>query len=375
MRVMLIIASMVAGGAQRVMCLLANRWARLGWDVTLVTLATPEGDFYTLEASIRRIGLGLETDSAGVLEAIANNRTRVGALRRLIKEGAPDAVVSFQDRMNVVSLLAARGTGVPVVVSERTDPRKHPIGRPWNLLRRWTYPRAERVVAQTESVAEWLRGIVAPERIAVLPNPVEAPQAAETRGLRGLAGLSDDSYVVLGVGRLVPQKGFDVLVEAFARAAGNRPDWHLMILGDGPERERLMRLATELAISERFHLPGNVQGVGRYTGECDVFVLSSRYEGFPNALLEAMAAGAAVIATDCLSGPRDIVRSGTDGLLVAPDDATALANAIQRLMADEQVRRRLGAAGREVTVRFGFERIGAGWDALLAQVAPAARAK
>jgi glycosyltransferase involved in cell wall biosynthesis len=149
----------------------------------------------------------------------------------------------------------------------------------------------------------------------------------------------------------------------------------LIILGDGPERGNLMQLATDSAIGGRLHLPGYVQGAGRYASECDLFVLSSRYEGFPNALLEAMATGAAVIATDCSSGPRDIVRSGTDGLLVAPEDAIALAEAIQRLMADERERRRLGAAGKDVTVRFGFERIAAGWDALLAQVAPAAHAK
>ena len=375
MRVMLVISSMVTGGAQRVMSLLANRWARLGWDVTLVTLANHEGDFYRLEPAIRRIGLGLESDSGGTLEAIANNRERVGTLRRLIVEAAPDAVLSFQDRMNVLSLLAARGTGVPVVVSERVDPRKHPIGRTWNVLRRWTYPRAGRVVAQTESVAEWLKEIVAPERIAVLANPVEGAQSAGSAHLRGLVGLDDQAHVVLGVGRLVPQKGFDLLVEAFGQAASDYPDWHLIIFGDGPDRQRLRRLAAESGIGGRLHLPGYVQGAERYGSECDLFVLSSRYEGFPNALLEAMAAGAAVIATDCLSGPRDIVRSGTDGLLVASESAAALADAMRRLMADEQERRRLGTAGKDVTARFGFERIAADWDALLARVTQEARAR
>lgn len=373
MRVMLLISSMVTGGAQRVMSLLANRWAAQGWEVTLATLATSADDFYPLHPSIRRVGLGLEIDSTGPLNALANNRARVNALRRLIAESRPQVILSFQDRMNVLTLLAARGTGVPVVVSERVDPRVHAIGKLWNVLRRRTYPWASRVVAQTSSVAEWLQRLVAREKIAVVPNPAEAASASASENLRERIGLNESTRIVLGVGRFVPQKGFDLLVDAFAQAARDRGDWHLVILGDGPERERLALLAASHHIADRVHLPGYVQEPRRYLEQIDLFVLSSRYEGFPNALLEAMAAGAAVIACDCPSGPRDIVDSGSDGLLVTPENAARLADAMSRLMDDAAERRRLGDRARMVTERFGFDRVARMWDEVVAAAAGEAR--
>ncbi|MGH7944155.1 MAG: glycosyltransferase family 4 protein [Opitutaceae bacterium] len=373
MRVMLVISSMVTGGAQRVMSLLANRWATQDWEITLATLSATAADFYPLHAAIRRVGFGLEVESTGPLNALANNRARLSALRRLITESRPQVIVSFQDRMNVLTLLAARGTGVPVVVSERVDPRVHAIGKLWNVLRRRTYPWASRVVAQTSSVAEWLQHLVAREKIAVLSNPVEISNAAADGNLRESIGLKQSARIVLGAGRLVPQKGFDLLVDAFAQASRDRGEWHLVILGNGPERDRLTTLAARHQVEYRVHLPGIMQELRRYLEHVDLFVLSSRYEGFPNALLEAMAAGVAVIACDCASGPRDIVNSGSDGVLVAPENATLLADAMSRLMDDATERRRLGDRARAVTERFGLDRVARMWEELIGAAVREAR--
>jgi len=172
------------------------------------------------------------------------------------------------------------------------------------------------------------------------------------------------------MGRLVEQKGFDILVEAFSRCATKHSDWSLVILGEGPQRTRLEAAAAELGIGDRVHLVGQVREPDTILKGADLFVLSSRYEGFPNALVEAMACELPVVSTDCSSGgPRDIIRDGVDGILVPPRDVEALASAMDRLMADQDGRQRLGKSAAEVVERFSTTRVMKVWDDLLAGIA------
>jgi len=156
------------------------------------------------------------------------------------------------------------------------------------------------------------------------------------------------------------------LIQAFARCAASRDSWSLSILGEGRERRNLEILATDLGIADRVSIPGEVRDPGSILRGMDLFVLPSRWEGFPNALLEAMACGLAVIAVDCPSGPRDIIRDGMDGVLVPPNDVDALVAAMDRLMADHAERQRLGVNAVGVVERFGLERIMNMWDEVVA---------
>jgi glycosyltransferase involved in cell wall biosynthesis len=171
------------------------------------------------------------------------------------------------------------------------------------------------------------------------------------------------------MGRLSREKGFDVLMRAFARCAATRPDWSLLIAGEGEERAHLVDLRGRLGLAARVRLPGRVADPGGLLRRADLFVLPSRHEGFPNALLEAMACGLPVVAFDCPSGPAEIVRPGQDGLLVPACDEEALAAAMRRLMDDEAERRRLGARAVEVLERFGLDRVMAAWETVVDGVA------
>jgi len=172
-------------------------------------------------------------------------------------------------------------------------------------------------------------------------------------------------HSVIGAGRLVHQKGFDALVRAFARVAPDQPDWDLVIVGEGPLRAALLSLARELGIGDRLSLPGVVPDLARRMASGGLFVLSSRYEGFPNVLLEAMSCGMAVVSTDCPSGPSEIVRDGHDGVLVPVDDVSAMARVMARLMADGPERSRLGGNALEVRERFSMASVMARWDHLV----------
>lgn len=357
-RLTLVIPSLAAGGAERVMARLANHWAAAGWQVTLVTLNASIPDFYATGAEVRRVRLQLEGDSAHPLQALWRNVRRVAALRAALRASAPDVVLSFMDRVNVLTLLAAAGLGARVVVSERIDPAALPIARGWDRLRRWTYPRADALVVQTEAARAWAHTVLPAGKVHVVANPLEASEP--------VAAGTERQPVILAAGRLEPQKGFDLLLEAFARVAQRHPAWQLEIAGEGSQRAALEARIAALGLDGRARLLGVVRDLPQRMRQCGIFVLSSRAEGFPNVLLEAMDAGACVVSFDCASGPRDLVDHERSGLLVPSENVEALAAALERALRDPGLRAALGnAAAASVRGRFSLPTVAAQWERVL----------
>jgi glycosyltransferase involved in cell wall biosynthesis len=175
------------------------------------------------------------------------------------------------------------------------------------------------------------------------------------------------------MGRMGREKGFDRLLTAFGKCAERHPEWSLRIVGEGDERPSLQKLAVKLGLESRIRLDTVTKVPEKVFRDSDLFVLSSRYEGFPTVLLEAMACGLPVISFDCPSGPREMIRHGIDGVLVPPDDVEALAKAMDRLMGSQQERRRLAARAIEVNERFGVPRVMAMWSEVLGKAARADR--
>ncbi len=340
---------------------LANAWAEQGWAVGVLTLSHPGTDHYRLHPSVERIALDVIWDSANLWQSIHGNLRRSRMIRRAVRRFHPHVVVSFIEQTNVRMLAALLGTGTPVIVSERIDPRRHQVTRAWQFARRMLYPLASRVVVQTESVAQWARGFVSAGRVCVITNFVRTLPEPPDPGQRSTDG-------ILAVGRLDRQKGFDLLLRAFAASGLAARGGRLTILGEGPEREPLASLARQLGIESAVSMPGIVNDPENWMARCAVFILPSRYEGFPNALLEAMAMGCAVIAADCDSGPREIIRDGEDGLLVPVEDVDALASALARLMDDADLRARLGREAVKVRHRFAKEALLRRWEDLIREV-------
>lgn len=360
MNILLVISSLNGGGAERVISLMANYWANAGHRVTLVTLGGLGDDFYQLASSVARIGLDLLCESEHTLAALTNNLRCIFRLRKSIKEVRPDVVISFIDRTNVLTILATIGSPVPIIISERTDPRFSQIPRIWSWLRDFSYRYADVLVVQTFAVHKWAMSRFKDCRVEVIPNPVIVPS-----GIRELSPSRPLGKVVIAVGRLVRLKGFDVLIEAFSQCVASRPEWRLVILGEGPERGALEKLLRERNLADRVELPGRVQDVFPILSKTAFFVLSSRYEGFPNALIEAMACGLPVIATDCPSGPAEIITNGVDGVLVPIEDVHAMAEAMGRLMDSDELRAQLASAAVNIRKRLSIQEIMSKWGTLL----------
>lgn len=354
------IGSLGSGGAERNLVRLSAALAARGWVVSLVTTDPAVEDFYEVPASVTRVRADPEAHLSCRWFDVPGQFRRLTALRDCLRQTRPDLVISFLDTLNVSVLCALWRERVPVVVSERIDPRYHPVGLRWALLRRLTYPRAARVVVLTDDVVHWARRQWPRWRVESIPNPVVRIAAADKAAVAKHA-----TCTVLGIGRLCQQKGFDLLIRAFALVAAEFPAWELSIVGAGRERASLLRLAQSLGIADRVKLNGVVNDTAAALEACDLFVLPSRYEGFPNALAEAMSVGLPVISFDCPSGPSELIRGGVDGLLVPPQDVAALASALRRLMAEPQERARLAARAPEVVGRFGEDMVFDRWQRLV----------
>lgn len=356
-RLTAVIASLGPGGAERVLSRLTAAWADR-YDVTVLTWDAPgTAPFFPLSPRVRHQALDLDAVSRSPVEGLWRNLSRLRRLRAAIAATRPDLVVSFVDRVNVLTLLATRGLDVPVVVSERVDPRRYDPGRLWRWLRPLAYQAAAAVVVQTPSTRDYLASRWQVPLVTI-PNPVDDEATGETT----------DAPLVLGLGRLVPQKGFDVLVRAFARSGVTAAGWRLEIAGSGPALADLQALARDLGIEAAVTFPGTTKDSAAFLRRAGIFALTSRFEGFPNALAEAMALGRAVVATDCPTGPRELTQGGAAGRLVPVDDVDAVATAIRELAASPLSRRRLGLAARAAMAPYAVAEVVKAWTTLFGSV-------
>ncbi len=334
--VMLVISDLGSGGAQRVVCALASHWAAAGRKVAVATLSAPDDDFFHLPDAVTRASIGLNSASSSAVSGLISNARRVWRLRRALKRLKPVVAVGFVGPTAALLVAAAFGTGVRVVAAERNDPARQSFGPIWDRLRRAAYRYADRVTVNSPGAIEALGRLVPVGRLLFTPNPI--PTA--TVGPR--ASLQEPT--ILAVGRLHRQKGFDVLLNAFARVQSH--GWRLVFVGEGSDREKLEAQAQALGIAGRVRFEGVVNDPAPYYRAADIFVLPSRHEGTPNALTEAMAFGLPVIVSDGSPGPLSLVENGTNGLVTPVENVPALTEALERLMADAGERARLGAAAR-----------------------------
>ena len=362
MRIMLAVSTMTAGGAERVAATLVNHWSAIGHKVALITVASSAIDFYALDQRVTRIALDLSRSTKNWRDFVIVNFKRARKLRSAIHDFQPEVILSFLDTMNVRMLLASIGTGIPVIVEEHIDPRQQSLDRIVRFLRRVLYKRARAVVVLTPGIARWASSFVRSEAIHVIPNPISQQFCTS-----GKLEAERDGHRAIAIGRLEAQKGFDMLLRAFAQTAQEHPGWILMIIGDGSERDQLRALAGALQIGDRVVWERAVKDPERELRRSDLFVLSSRYEGFPMVLLEAMACGLPVVSFDCPSGPREIIHDGEDGLLVPPNEIDALAEAMSRLMNRKDERRRLGERAACIVERFSLAKVADMWSTIFEQ--------
>ena len=364
-RIAFSIDSLKLGGAERVLLRWAGWCKDAGWDVVVITRQPSDRDVYPLPQGVRRC---LEPSLPAALERLGwlAFPLRVYQLRALLRRERCQLAVGVTTLPSVKLLMACLGLPIRCVVSERNYPPAKPPLLPWRWLRRLTYPWADLNLVQTQITGLWLRKHCGVRRQLLLPNPVAWPLPDREPAVDPDHWLAPGVPLLIGVGTKAKQKGFDRFMPVFSELAQEVPSLHLALLGlshgsyQGLDQQVWLRdkLGQDPDLQQRLLLPGTVGTMAAWYSRATVFVLPSRFEGFPNVLLEAMAAGCACVASDCLTGPAELIEHEVNGVLL-PRDATVedWVMAIRGLLQDRARSKALGQEATKVRERFSPERL------------------
>jgi len=359
MKIMFYIHTLSHGGAERVMVNLAHQFCASGHEVVFVNSCKAEWE-YTLDEAVHRVIL---TDQP-IGNFLKRNWFYIKALRRLIKDEKPDVLISFMAEPNFRAVLAAMGTKTKTLVSVRNDPDKEYPNRIFRFLAKTLYKKADGVVFQTEDAQKWFPKKVQQKSRIIFNQVNERFYAVKP---------ADKKEHIVTVGRLTAQKNHPMLIEAFASIA-DRVDDNLIIYGEGEKREELEQLVRQYGLENRVLLPGTITDVPETVKTAKMFVMSSDYEGMPNALIEAMTLGVACVSTDCpCGGPKILFDHEKNGVLVPVNDADALAEAMLAVLTDDARRQTLGENARKAAEKFNPETIFGEWQGFAEDLAKSNR--
>ncbi|MFC7518359.1 glycosyltransferase family 4 protein [Herbaspirillum sp. GCM10030257] len=364
MRICFLVSSLDAGGAERVATTLCNAWAARGDDVSLIATFSAGGEpFYAVSDAVELVSLADVVKTRN--KNIGSYAKRFVALRSLLTERNPDVVISFLPNVNVAAVLTTLFTGIPLILCERNDPSGRSPRSFWEFCSRLTFRYGDMFTVQTDAVSEKIHhyypGL---KRVRTIPNPIPEDVAAHEAVMR-----NNDRKILLSMGRLEDQKQFDKAIAAFSAVAARFPDWDFNIYGEGPLKPQLQACIEQHGMAERIALKGRTTKPWEVMAGADAFLMTSKFEGFPNALLEAMGVGLPCVVTDCPSGPSEMTRQGKDALLVPMQDQKALISALEDIMRDEELRCTLGNQARNsVLRRYSLKAVIEQWDRIFSEV-------
>jgi len=351
-KVVFYIGAMVLGGAEKVINNLATYFCNRKVEVVLVNDFEPDSSVFHYDVDARVKRLYLQKQKEG--NAIIRNISRLQKLRKIIKEERPDLVLSFLGPPNIRMLLSTIGVSVKKVVSVRNDPnREYGTKKSQKILANLIFRLADGVVFQTRGAQRYFAKSIQ-EKSEIIYNPV-----ADVFFNTDYIG---DEKNIISIGRLEPQKNNALLIKAFSQISDEYPENKLVFYGSGSQLGDLHKLSKDLNISSKIIFAGDTKNVPEALKHCSLFVLSSDYEGLPNALMEAMAVGVPCISTDCPSGgPKELIENGKDGILIDVGSLHELTEALTLLMNDKEKCLKLGEKARIKALKFRPEEIYSQW--------------
>ena len=348
MRILMVQGGFGSGGAEKIVAMLAAHRAALGDEVHVAGAdSPPDGSYFPYPETVELHVMGASGRGPVQLRRLRHIRGLVNSLK-------PDVVISFLTKINVLTLIATMSTRVPVIISERNNPKAQGGRQLWAKLQSRLGKRSQAIIFQTEAVLRDADPGLRAKGV-VIANPCDPIADASTGDLT--------EKRLVAVGRLTYQKGFDTLITAMSSVITDHPDARLTIFGEGPDRAALEAQIAEYDLGSAISLPGNTKRPGGWFADADLLVAPSRYEGFPNVVAEAAVSQLPVVATDCDYGPREIIRHGLNGLLVPVDDPDALASEISRVLSEPDVLVGLRDEALAVRERLKPETILSAWDA------------
>lgn len=361
MKILFVASSLASGGAERVLSVLANELARRGYEVGILTICK-EDIFYTLDLNIKVIELDLCGNSKNIFESIARGYQIIKSLHVNFKNIAPDVIITFMGKVNVYALLANYTNRYKIIATEHIDNYICPTSKIVDILRKKTYKNAKALVSVSKGASEYFNFLDSRKR-HVIYNPLE--QEILEKSCKSVENLPD--RYIIAVGRLADQKNYASMIEAFSSLEAKKVQ--LLIFGDGALKDEIQRHIESKNLQDKIKLMGVVKNIYPYMKNAKFLTLSSKYEGFGNVLIEAMACGCPVVSFDCPSGPSEIITDGVNGILVENQNIDKLAIAMQTLIDNTNLREKMSKKAKEVYEIYNIEKIANQWEQLICQVA------
>lgn len=350
------------GGAERVLTTLANHLCKK-YNVIVITLKD-HPSFYPLHPEIQHLhcNLSAESSSSG-LHRIREYFSTLKTLKQLIRNNKVDVVVSFMTVVNIFSILAAKQSKIPCIISERNNPVANPPTRFWRTLRNLTYRFCSLLIVQTKANGKFYKAFTPPEKVHIVPNPLSKELAAKR-----IVPRPENKEIknILSVGRLDKNKSQDLLIKAFSRVE-NR-GWKVIIVGEGDEEKKYRKLAKDLAIETQIELVGSQQNIWDFYNHADIFAFTSRSEGFPNALIEALYFGVPSVSTDCPHGPSELIAHGENGFLIPVGEQEKLECYLEKMMQSEELRTSLSEKALATSKAYEADEIMNIWETHIAKL-------
>ncbi|MBQ0110312.1 MAG: glycosyltransferase [Oscillospiraceae bacterium] len=331
---MFVTPTLSVGGAQRAVSVLSSALAKLGQDVCVLKYYTASGE-YPIDSGVKVISFVNDADEYQKCNIVQ----RIRFIRKTIKKEKPDFVIPFLFQVALAVDIAVKGLNVNVFQTIRNNPNLELSNKAEKFLRdRMVYKSKCTFVQNLEQKLYFNKKIH--DKIHIIINPVcDEFFSIEHKGNSG-------EFIFCAAGRLSAQKNFELLIRSFIDVFDNNRNVKLIIYGEGELREKLQSIIDSSGYSATILLPGRTNDMIKAYSNADVFVLSSDYEGMPNALIEAMAAGVPSISTDCPTGPSDLVDDGENGILVPVGDEKALSQAMKKMFEDVNMREKFSVSGR-----------------------------
>lgn len=354
MKVLFITCSVGSGGAERVLSILANYFSEVfEYDVTIATYDTQVEDFYKLNEKIKRVNFGV-INGTNIVSKVLKRINRLKKIRGIVNNISPDIVISLIVNTNIEVALATLGCKPPLLVVEHSNywAVKSIITR---ALRIMAYRTSNTAVVLTNKdkikYNEYL------QNCEVISNPILLED--------NNTGLEKREKTLLCVGRLAKVKQFDHTIFVFSHIVKKHPDWKLVIVGNGPELNELIKYADKLGVKDKVSFTGNVVDMSSLYKKSGIFVLCSSYEGFPMALGEAMLLGMPVTSYNCITGPAEMIEDQVSGLLIEHNNKKDMENSILSLIENKDKRLLLGNSAKVRMDEFSIDKIGIKWKELI----------
>ena len=358
MKIAFLIGSMAeSGGIERVTANLANMWIKLGYKVDVVVLDKNETSFFIMDSKVKIISLNIENYDS-LFNMAKWYIDILKKFRKYLKNNKPDIVFGIWTSMATSAIMAASFLKIPVVACEHIAFCE--VRKSLQFLRKFIYPFANTIVSLTDTDSALYKKMNS--------NSLTIPNAI--LNVENNQPVNNNSKIILAVGRIVPQKGFDLLILAWAKIAARYPEWKLKIIGRKDDKhkvyiESLYSLIRQYNLSSQIIIANPTSNIFHEYKNAEFFVMSSRFEGLPMVLLEAMSVGLAVISFDCPTGPREIIEHKQNGILVEKNNIDALSESITQYIEDKDFRSKMAMnAQKHIVVNFGEEKVCTMWKSL-----------